>query len=131
MKKPDPQLIKDLFDIVGAVQASKRQEVADQVLRLQAHIGSTDDLFADRRKVAWAPGGKARSTVEARAQQPKPAKKPSCRVIWRGGGSALCTLDEAAETVKKTPATLSVYLSKGKGRYDCVIEDDIITVQRL
>ena len=131
MKKPDPQLIKDLFDIVGAIQASKRQDVADQVLRLQAHIGSTDDLFVDRRKATWSPGGKARSTVEQRAQQPKPPKKPSCRVTWRGSGSALCTLEEAAEAVKKTPATLSVYLSKGKGRYDCTIDDDIITVQRL
>jgi hypothetical protein len=131
VKKPDPQLIKDLYDIVGAIQASKRREVADQIIRLQSYVGSTDDLFVDRRKVAWAPGGKARTTIEARAQKPKPAKKPNCRVTWRNGGSVLCTSEEAAEIVKKTPATLAVYLSKGKGRYDCVIDDAIVTVQRI
>lgn len=131
MKKPDPQLVKDLYDIVGAIQASKRQEVADQIIRLQSYVGSTDDLFADRRKVAWAPGGKARTTIETRLQKPKPAKKPNCRVTWRGSGSALCTTEEAAEIIKKTPATLTVYLSKGKGRYDCVVNDEVITIQRL
>lgn len=131
MKKPDSQLIKDLFDIVGAIQASKRQEVTDQILRLQAYVGSTDDLFVDRRKAVWAPGGKARTTIEARVQKPKPAKKPSCQVTWRNGGSILCTSEEAAEIVKKAPATLAVYLSKGKGRYDCVIDDDIVTVQKI
>jgi len=125
-KKPDPQLIKDLFDVVSAIQASKRQEVADQIIRLQTYVGSTDDLFVDRRKAAWAPGGKARATVEARAQN------PNCRVTWQGGGSVLCTTGEAAELIKKTPATLAVYLSKGKGRYDCIVDDDkIITIERL
>jgi len=130
MKKPNQQLVKDLFDIVGAIQASKRQSVADQVLRLQAFIGSTDDLFVDRRASTWAPGGKARATVDARTPETKP-KRLSCQVTWRGGGSTICTAEDAAKIVKKTPGSLAVYLSKGQGRYDCVIDDDIITVQRL
>lgn len=130
MKKPNPQLVKDLFDVVGAIQAAKRPGVADQVLRLQAFIGSTDDLFVDRRSSTWAPGGKARVTLAARIPETKP-KRLSCQVTWRGGGSTICTAEDAAKVVKKTPATLAVYLSKGQGRYDCVIDDDIITVQRL
>lgn len=125
MKKPNQQLVKDLFDIVGAIQASKRQSVADQVLRLQAFIGSTDDLFVDRRSSTWAPGGKARATLAV-----KP-KRLSCQVTWRGGGSTICTAEDAAKIVRKTPGSLAVYLSKGQGRYDCVIDDDVITVQRL
>jgi hypothetical protein len=125
MKKQDDQLAKDLFDIVGAIQASKRSSVADQVLRLQAFIGSTDDLFADRRSLTWSPGGKARSTLET-----KP-KKLSCQVTWRGGGSIVCSNEDAAKIVKKTVGSLAVYLSKGQGRYHCVIDDEVITVQRL
>jgi hypothetical protein len=123
--KPNQHLIKDLFDIVGAIQASKRQSVADQILRLQAFIGSTDDIFADRRSTTWSPGGKARTTLAV-----KP-KRLSCQVTWRGGGSATYTLEDVAKIVKKTVGSLSVYLSKGQGRYDCVIDDEVITVQRL
>jgi hypothetical protein len=123
--KCDHQLIKDLFDIVGAIQASKRQSVADQVLRIQAFIGSTDDLFVDRRSLNWAPGGKARTTVET-----KP-KKLSCQVTWRGGSSIVCTAEDAAKIVGKTPGSLAVYLSRGKGSYHCVIDDEVISVQRL
>ena len=130
MKKPDQQLIKDLFDVVGAIQAAKRLAVADQILRLQAAVGSTDDLFIDRRKATWAPGGKARSTVEARIQDPS-LKKPSLQVSIRGSGTTLCTPEDAAKIVRKPPATLAVYLSKGRGRYDCVVDDTIITVRRI
>ena len=130
MAKHDPRLVKDLFDIVGAIQASKRQAVAEQVLRIQAFIGSTDDLFVDRRSYTWAPGGKARTTVAARTPETKP-KKLSCQVTWRGGGSITCTTEDAAKIVKKTPGSLAVYLSKGQGCYHCVIDDEVITVQRL
>lgn len=130
MTPTDSQLAQDLFDIASAIPAAKRSSVAPQLTRLQALVGSTTDLFVDRRKTSWAPGGKARSKVELRTQSPK-VKKPSCRVTWRGGGSVLCTTEAAAELVKKTPSTLAVYLSKGQGRYNCVVNDEVITVDRL
>jgi hypothetical protein len=41
------------------------------------------------------------------------------------------TVEDAAKIVKKTPGSLAVYLSKGQGRYHCVIDDEVIAVQRL
>jgi hypothetical protein len=129
MTPTDPQLAQDLFDVASAISAAKRPLVAQQLARLQALVGSTTDLFVDRRKTTWAPGGKARNTVLTRAKPISPPKKPSCQVSWRQGGFVVCTLDEAAAAVRKKPATLSVYLSRG--RYQCVVDDDVVTVERL
>ncbi len=126
MKTLDHQAVNDLYVVVGAIQAAKRLEVADEIRRLQSVLGSKDDLFADRRKLAWAPGGKARLAVET-----KP-KKPCVTLTTRGGwGSTPLTLEEAAKQIGLRPSTLNVYLSRGRGRYDCTIDNDIITVQRL
>lgn len=135
MTQTDPQLAQDLFDIASAISAAKRSSVAQQLARLQTLVGSTADLFVDRRKTAWAPGGKARNAALARTQvklsSPPAPKRPTCQVTWRQGGSVVCTLDEAAAAVRKKPSTLGVYLSQGHGRYDCVIDDDIVTIQRV
>lgn len=133
MVKKQPDLAKDLFDIVSAIQANRRQSVADQVARLASHLGCEDDLLVDRRSLNWRPGGKARTTVELRQASPRPApksKKANLKVTWRGSGSAMMTLEEAAKTVRRAQSSMRVYLSRGGGRCDFTVDDEIITVER-
>jgi hypothetical protein len=126
MSKPDPQLAQDLFDVAGAIPAAKRQHVSAQLARLQAFVGSKDDLFVDRRKLTWAPGGRARASITTRKQA------LACRVTWRSGhGQADYTLVEAAQLIRKAPGTLAVYLSRHKGRYVCEVDGDVVTIDRL
>ena len=115
------QLEQDLYDLVGAVQGAKRQDVKDQVSRLAEHLGSSRDFLEDRRRAAWAPGGRARQTVEART---------NFLATWRGGGSAEVTLEQAAEIVKRTVGSLRVLLNQGGGKYHAVIDDEVITISR-
>lgn len=126
MKKPDPKLARALFEIVGAVQAKKREELRDQISLLQAAIGDKTDIISDRRALVWKPGGKGYQTVAARP--PKPPKL--FLVEWRGQGSNLMTLEDAAKAVRRTPGTLQAYLTHHQGKHSFLVDDEIITVYR-
>lgn len=118
-----PQLVQDLLDLVSAIPAAKRRSVAEQIQRLQALLGSTEDFFVDRRKTMWAEGGKLRKLADVRPQK-------NLRISIRGSGVYKCSLQEAAKLTRKAPSTLTNYLSRGKGRYVCVVDEDVITVYK-
>lgn len=119
-----PQLVQDLLDLVSAIPAAKRRSVAEQIQRLQALLGSTEDFFVDRRKTMWAEGGKLRKLVDERPQ------KKNLEISIRGSGTYKCSLQEAAKITKKAQSTLTNYLSRGNGRYHCVVDDDVIAVYK-
>lgn len=125
MKKGN--LDKDLADLVAKIQKSKREEVRDQILRLQVAVGSTDDLFADGRAKMWQKGGSARTKIDARPAKPQP---PEYKVSWRGGGSIECSVTEAAKIAKKTTIGLGVSVAK-LGSLNVRDGDELITIRRL
>lgn len=134
MMKSDPQLVRDLFALVSKLPTAKREEVREEILRLRDFVGSDDDLFIDRRKLTWLPGGSARVKVDSRTKIIKEPQleKEKYLAIWRGENPIPCTLNEAAKYAGKPKASLSAHLNKGKGRYDCVDTDgDLLTIQRI
>lgn len=120
-------VIKDLSDIVGNIVKAKREEVRPQIERLQKFVGSTEDLFVDRRTKTWAENGPARTTVEARNNQKK------YLVTWRNGDRPIeCTPIEAAQITRKTVKSLSMGIYKtGKLTVVDPIDNDVITVEKL
>jgi hypothetical protein len=121
------RLDKDLADVVAKIQKSKRDEVREQIIRLQKIVGSTEDLFVDGRSKMWKKGGSARAKVEARPRKSVPAEY---KVSWRGGGSIECSAAEAAKIAKKTTIGLGLSVSK-TGSFNVSDGDELITIKRL
>ena len=125
MKKGN--LDKDLADLVAKIQKSKREEVRDQILRLQTAVGSTDDLFVDGRKKMWQEGGSARGKVDSRPAKPQPMEY---KVSWRGGDSIECSAIDAAKIAKRSTIGLGVSVAK-LGSLNIRDGDELITIRRL
>lgn len=115
-----------LSDIIAKIQKSKREDVRNQILYLQTVLGSTENLFADRRSLSWQEGGLARAKVDARKY----------KLSWRGsagdGSSIECTLMDAAKIIGRTEASICQSVNKGGGVFHTKdVDDDMVTIQRL
>lgn len=114
-----------LFNIISLIPKAKREHIKDDVAKLQALLGSTKDMFVDRRKLTWSADGKARKTLEVRAQSLK------IHVFWRGGDSIYVTLEEAAKIANRKVSSLSNLLTK-HGAWSYVdSNEDIVTMTKL
>lgn len=121
------ELEKALFDIVSGLSTVNRAKLRRKIEALHKHIGGTQDMFVDRRKLTWGVDGVARKTIE------KKSKKLDVQVFWRNADtSAFATMEEAAKIVKKTKPTLAALLSRHNGTWNYLDEnDDIVTIVKL
>lgn len=122
MKKPGPEHVEALRQLVAKVPLAKRREVADSIQCLQDLMGIKENLVADRRSTMWGKDGLARQSV---------ADRKAYQVQWRGCDPVMCNIEEAAKEARKKVSSLRTYLAKGNGRWDFNIEDEILTIKKI
>lgn len=123
-----------IFNLVTLIPGHLRPKAAEHVDTLQRALNSTKDMFIDRRKLTWAPGSKARRTIETKHDGFVPQRY---LVQFRSTGeSKLTTLEDAAKMVNLSTSSLNAYINRSPiKQYGRTVDDgnitDIITIRRI